>query len=218
AGGYTSTTQVAISATPTSGYQFSSWSATNCTLANPNQASTTCTMTGGAAVVNANFNQIGGVQACASYSISPTTVNPGASAGSQTVIVTGAPAGCLFGEWGTGWNDSWLTAPINGSGPFIGSATVSVSWTANTGAARSGTATIAGNTFMVNQAPVTPACTSYTLNPASVNSSASAGNQTVTVTGAPGGCIPDGGASTNDSWVTVSSSQSGSITDSWTEN
>src|SRR5205807_2563898 len=82
AGGYTSTTQVAISATPTSGYQFSSWSATNCTLANPNQASTTCTMTGGAAVVNANFNQIGGVQACASYSISPTTVNPGASAGS----------------------------------------------------------------------------------------------------------------------------------------
>jgi hypothetical protein len=45
-GGYTSGTAVAIVASPNSGYQFSSWSATNCTLANAALASTTCTITG----------------------------------------------------------------------------------------------------------------------------------------------------------------------------
>lgn len=55
-GGYTSGTPVAISASHSSGYQFSGWTATNCTLANATSLSTTCTMTGaGNAVVSAQF-------------------------------------------------------------------------------------------------------------------------------------------------------------------
>src|SRR5207302_10100254 len=55
-GGYTSGTAVAIVASPNSGYQFSSWSASNCTLANAALASTTCTITGaGNATVTAKF-------------------------------------------------------------------------------------------------------------------------------------------------------------------
>jgi len=55
-GGYTSGTAVALSASPGSGYQFSGWTAANCTLANPAALSTTCTMTGtGNASVSAQF-------------------------------------------------------------------------------------------------------------------------------------------------------------------
>ena len=55
-GGYTSGTSVAVSASPASGYQFSGWTAANCTLANSAALSTTCTMTGaGNASVSAQF-------------------------------------------------------------------------------------------------------------------------------------------------------------------
>ena len=54
-----------------------------------------------------------------------------------------------------GANDPWLTAWNNLPPPWIGSITVTVSWSANGGAARTGTVGIAGNTFTVNQVGVT---------------------------------------------------------------
>src|SRR5207302_11459016 len=74
-GGYTSGTAVAIVASPNSGYQFSSWSATNCTLANAALASTTCTITGaGNATVAANFTAV----ASPCYTLTPNA-NPAGS-------------------------------------------------------------------------------------------------------------------------------------------
>jgi subtilisin family serine protease len=155
---------------------------------------------------------------CTSFSISPTSASPDYLSGAQLVTITGLPASCIGGEWTTLGNGSWLTvAPASGSGP--GSATVS--WTQNTGAQRTGNATVAGNTFPVTQGPP-PTCTSFSISPTSASPDDSAGSQLVTITGLPASCI--GGewtTSGNGSWITVSpasGSGPGSATVSWTQN
>ena len=80
------------------------------------------------------------------YSISPTSASPGAGASTGTVAVT-AGTGCA---WTATSNAAWLTITSGASGSGNGSVGYSVA--ANTGAARSGTLTIAGQTFTVNQA------------------------------------------------------------------
>jgi len=110
-GGYTSGTAVAIVASPNSGYQFSSWSATNCTLANAALASTTCTITGtGDATVTANFTAV----ASACYTLTPNA-NPagsgiasgasnlncvgGYTSGTAVAIVASPNSGYQFSSW-----------------------------------------------------------------------------------------------------------------------
>jgi hypothetical protein len=80
------------------------------------------------------------------YSISPTSASVGASGGGGTVSVT-TQAGC---SWTASSNASWITITSGASGS--GNGTVAYSVAANTGAARTGTLTIAGQTFTVNQA------------------------------------------------------------------
>jgi hypothetical protein len=80
------------------------------------------------------------------YSISPTSSNPGAGATTGTVSVT-AGTGCA---WTATSNAMWLTITSGASGS--GNGAVGYLVAANTGAARSGTMTIAGLTFTVNQA------------------------------------------------------------------
>jgi hypothetical protein len=86
---------------------------------------------------------------CTSFSINPTGANPSAASGSQAVTVTGSPAGCQGGSWSASGNGSWLTvSPTSGSG----SGSTTVFWTQNTStSSRSSSATIAGNSFNVNQ-------------------------------------------------------------------
>ena len=164
---------------------------------------------------------VSGTTTCSSFSISPSSANPNAASGSQGVTITGSPSGCQGGSWSTSGNGSWITvSPSSGSGS--GSATVS--WSQNTSASsRSGNATIAGQTFTVNQAGAQPpVCTSFQINPSSANPAAAAGSQGVTITGSPSGC--QGGSwstSGNGSWITVSPSSgsgSGSATVSWSQN
>jgi len=82
------------------------------------------------------------------YSLSPTSVTVGSGATSGTLTVT-TTSGCA---WSTTSNASWITSSSSGSG----SGTVSYSVAANSGAARTGTLTIAGQSFTVSQqAPVT---------------------------------------------------------------
>src|SRR6185295_2765680 len=58
-GGFSNGTAVAIAASANSGYNFSSWTAANCTLANPGASSTACTITGaGEPAVTATFAAI----------------------------------------------------------------------------------------------------------------------------------------------------------------
>jgi hypothetical protein len=87
----------------------------------------------------------GGGSSC-TYGISPTSANVGASGGSGTVSVS-TQAGC---SWTATSNASWITITSGASGSGNGTVTYSVA--ANTGAARTGTLTIAGQTFTVNQA------------------------------------------------------------------
>ncbi len=80
------------------------------------------------------------------YSISPTSASVPAAGGAGTVSVT-AGSGC---SWTAVSNAGWITVTSGASGSGNGSVGYSVA--ANAGAARTGTITIAGQTFTVNQA------------------------------------------------------------------
>jgi hypothetical protein len=136
------------------------------------------------------------VQVPCSYSISPTSASIGLGGGSGFVSVT-AGSGCF---WTAASNAAWITVTSGSSG--TGSGTVNYSVAANTGAARSGTITIAGQTFTVNQGS---GCT-FSISPANQSFTASAGTGSVSVT-AGSGCFWT--ATSNDAWITVTSGSSG---------
>lgn len=83
-------------------------------------------------------------QGCA-FSIAPTTASVSPSGGNQTVAVT-AGSGC---PWTAQSEASWITVASGASGSGNGAVTVNVASTS--GPARSGTVTIAGQPFTVNQ-------------------------------------------------------------------
>ena len=78
-----------------------------------------------------------------SYTLSPTSQSVGAAASSGSFGVTAA-SGCT---WSATSNASWITTSSSGSG----SGTVNYSVAANTGAARSGTISVGGQTFTISQ-------------------------------------------------------------------
>jgi DNA-binding beta-propeller fold protein YncE len=136
--------------------------------------------------------------AACSYAIAPTTVVALAGGRTGSVTVT-APAGCA---WTATSNASWITITSGASGS--GNGTVDYSVAANTMTSlRSGTLTIAGQTFTVDQVGAT--C-SYAIAPASASVLASGTTGSVTVT-APTGCTWT--ASSSTSWITITSGSSG---------
>jgi all-beta uncharacterized protein/BACON domain-containing protein len=143
--------------------------------------------------------QAAGTSSC-SYSITPPSQNvpDTASSGSVAVMTT---SGCA---WTASSNTSWLTISSGASGNGNGSVGFSVA--ANTGSsARSGTLTVAGQTFTVNQAAPAPSCT-YSISPPSQNVSDAASSGSVTVT-TTAGCAWT--ASSNASWLSITSGASG---------
>lgn len=82
------------------------------------------------------------------YQIAPTSAAATAGGGpGATAITITAGTGCV---WTAASNANWLTITSTPNGSGNGSVTYSVA--ANTGAARTGTLTVAGQTFTVNQA------------------------------------------------------------------
>jgi Tol biopolymer transport system component len=81
-----------------------------------------------------------------SFSISPNGANAPAAGSIETVSVT-AEAGC---RWTAVSNDNWIA--VSAGTPGNGNGDVSYSVTANTGAQRTGTIAIAGQSFIVTQA------------------------------------------------------------------
>jgi uncharacterized protein (TIGR02145 family) len=80
------------------------------------------------------------------YFISPTSDNFSSDGGTETVSVTTSRSDCA---WSTSENLGWVTlSPTSGTG----NGSVNVSVTTNTGAARSGSVTIAGQTYTITQA------------------------------------------------------------------
>src|SRR5262249_28701943 len=106
-------------------------------------------------------------------------------------------------RWTAARNDGWVTTPAGASGSGLG--TVSYSGGANTtGAARSGTLTIAGQTVTVNQAA--SSCTySVSTTTISAPSTASTGSLSVTT-----GTACSWTAVSNVSWGTITAGASGS--------
>ncbi len=132
-----------------------------------------------------------------SFTINPTAQTVPATGGSVTVSV-GAAASCA---WTAGSNAPWLTVVTgaNGSGP----GNVQVDAQANTGAPRSGTVTIAGQTLTVSQ---DSGCT-FTVSPESIGAPAAGGSARIEVSGAPS-CAWN--ASSAAGWITIVSAPAGS--------
>jgi hypothetical protein len=101
-------------------------------------------------------------------------------------------------------NVGWVSVTGGASGTGNGTVNYAVAANAST-SARSGTLTIAGQTFTVNQDGATPGCT-YAIAPPSQSFAAAGGSNTATVT-ATAGCAWT--AVSNDAWITVTSAASG---------
>jgi hypothetical protein len=140
--------------------------------------------------------------ALCTYSISPSGASVPATGGASTLAVS-TLSGCT---WTTTSNAAWIIVGSGNGGN--GSGTVQVTASANSDSSpRSGTATIAGQTFTLQQTGVTPPSCQYAINPTAVTVSALGGVATVSVD-APEGC---GWTATSGSdWITVQSGQNGS--------
>ena len=127
------------------------------------------------------------------YAISPTTyaASPGGGAG-PTVSVSAAN-GCT---WTAASNDSWITITSGASGRGNGSVAFSVA--SNLSNARSGSLTIAGQTFSVQQAPCTDG-----ISPTTYAASPGGGAGPTVSVSAVSGCTWT--ATSNDSWITITS-------------
>jgi hypothetical protein len=133
------------------------------------------------------------------FSLSPTSPqNFGASSSNGIVNVTATGASC---GWTAVSNSSFITVNSGASG--TGNGTVGFTVAANTGPARTGTITIAGQTFTVTQ---DGAVCSYNISPTSNSVSAPAATGSVTVT-ATSGCAWT--ATSNAAFINVTSGASG---------
>jgi hypothetical protein len=130
--------------------------------------------------------------------VAPDTIAEPAAGGSQNVGVTTA-ADCA---WTAASNAPWITIAMPASG--TGNGNVQLDIQPNSGAARSGTATVAGQMVTVNQES---GC-SVSIAPAGQAVGVAGGTGSFTVT-APAGC-PWTAVSNNPEWLTVTSGASGS--------
>lgn len=124
-----------------------------------------------------------------SYTLNPTSQNVPSTNVSVTFTVT-APVGC---SWNATTDVPWISIT---SGMGTGNGTVAFTVQANPGPARTGTITVGGQTFTVNQAS---GCT-FALNPTSANLPVAGGNGSFDITTAAG-CMWT--AASNVSWITV---------------
>ena len=134
-----------------------------------------------------------------SYTVSPISQSVPSTGGTGIVSVT-APSGCT---WTAVSNASWLLITSNSSSAANGTVNYSVSANSTT-ALRSGTMTVAGKAFTVNQSGLS--C-SYTISPISQSFDSHGGAGTIAVT-AQSGCSWN--ASTSASWISIISGGSGS--------
>ncbi len=134
-----------------------------------------------------------------SFVLSTTSVNAPTAGGSSAISVT-STTGCA---WTAVSNSPFITVTSGATGTGSGSVTISIS--ANTGAARTGSLTIAGQNVAISQSGGGTACT-YVLgsSAASVSGGGATGSVTVTADGACGWT-----AVSNSSFITVTSGASG---------
>jgi hypothetical protein len=163
-------------------------------------ANTTVNPRSGSITIGGQTFTINQAAAPCTFSISPTSASAPSAASSSTIAVTVA-TGC---NWTAVSNASWITVTSGGSGN--GNGTVNYSVAANTSTApRSGTITVAGQTFTVNQAGVP--CT-FTISPTGASTAPAGATGTITVT-TQAGCSWTA-ASNATPWITVTGGTPGS--------
>ncbi len=134
-----------------------------------------------------------------SYTVTPTTRSVPVGGGSSTFSVA-TTAGCA---WTAASQAGWITVTSGSSGS--GNGTVGFTAAANTGAARSGTILIAGQTVSVTQ-PAATTC-SYNVTPTTRAMPVGGGNSTFSVATTTG-CAWT--AASQAGWITVTSGSNGS--------
>ncbi|MBI3940904.1 MAG: BACON domain-containing protein, partial [Acidobacteria bacterium] len=134
--------------------------------------------------------------ACA-YAIAPTAQSFPAAGGTSSINIT-TDSGCA---WTAASNSSFITVTAGASGS--GAGTVNYAVAANTGAGRTGTLTVAGQTFTVTQAAGDCA---YSITPTSQAFAAAGGTATVSVT-TTAGCAWT--ATSGNAFIAVASGSSG---------
>ncbi len=132
------------------------------------------------------------------FTLDSTSSGAPAEGGTSSVNVT-ANSGCA---WSATSNSTWIT--VVGGANGSGNGTVGYTVAPNTGAARTGTISIAGQTFTVNQ---TAAACSYTISPGAVSAPTGGMSSTVAVS-ANSGC--GWTAASNAGWITINTGASGS--------
>ena len=174
----------------------------NFTVAGNSGAARTGTITiGGLAVTIQQAGVSSPPPACA-ISLQPTSTSVPAASGTGSVAVT-APAGC---SWTANSLASWITLTTPASGSGNGSVGFSIGSNTTT-TARTGTLNIGGQTFTINQAGATQTCT-VTINPTSQSVPAAGATGINIAVTAPSGCARP--ASSNATWITVTSGATGS--------
>src|SRR5262249_17831356 len=135
-----------------------------------------------------------------SYSIAPPSRSIGDGGGSIDVTVT-TKTDCA---WTAVSGSAWISVASGSAGAGLGRVGLSVAPNTSVNT-RTGTVTIAGSVFTVQQAGVTPTC-SFSIAPPSASVAASGGSQTVTVTTAAG-CAWT--AVSSVSWIDIGSAGRG---------
>lgn len=136
-----------------------------------------------------------------SYTLSSESAAVGASGGALSVAVAPNSGGCA---WSAASNVPWIA--ITGGASGSGGASVTFTVAANPNLAeRSGTLTIAGRTFTIQQAAL--AC-SISLSPSSLNASPAAGSGSVSITASHSGCAWS--AASAQPWLTLTPPVTGS--------
>jgi glucose/arabinose dehydrogenase len=139
-------------------------------------------------------------QAGCTLSVSPTTRSVPVGGVAGAVAGVSAPAGC---PWTAASNDQWIRVTSSSSGSGNGQVAFSVDPNFASTSARMGTLTIAGRTFTVAQA----GCI-FSLGPTSRSVPVAGITNATTGLSAPPGCAWT--AASNDPWITITSSPSGS--------
>ena len=172
--------------------------------ANPGPRRTTAITIAGQIVTIAQASSAGESGGSCAFAAAPLSFSSVSASGAPVDITVTTQSGCM---WTAVTGSPWITVATGASGSGTGIVKLIVA--PNTGAARSGSATVAGSTVTVSQEELP--CP-YAISPGSFNPTAAGGSSPVTVTTSSGCTWTVGGL---PSWVSVNGSGgtgSGSVT------
>jgi hypothetical protein len=142
-------------------------------------------------------NQAAVAPSACTFTVSPLAESFGTAGGDDTTRVEASSASCA---WTAVSNVPWITVAAPGG---TGNGSVRHTVTANTGAARTGTLTVAGATVTVTQAAA-PVC-AFTVSPLSESFPTAGGDGTIRIDASAGNCAWT--AASTVPWITVASGE-----------